>query len=112
MDKPSYTFKQLAAEVLRDALSPLTAEEIWTDAERRGLHRQLRSVGQTPTATLYADLHRATQDGTDSDFVRVGSRPRRYWLKTRAAQGELVRASPSAVEGGAVPAPGTHCGAT
>lgn len=87
MDKPLYTFRQLAADVLRDSSSPLTADEIWTEAQRRGLHKNLRSIGHTPASTLYADLHRATQDGAESEFVRVGSRPRRYWLKTRVSAG-------------------------
>jgi uncharacterized protein len=90
MDQPAYTFKQLAAEVLQDAPTPLTAEEIWAEAERRGLPTRLRSVGKTPTQTLYADLHRATQDDPESEFLRVGSRPRRYWLRTRSTATGIV----------------------
>lgn len=106
MDKPLYTFKQLASDVLRESAAPLTADEIWAEAVRRGLHQQLRSIGATPTQTLYSDLHRATQDGADSEFVRVGSRPRRYWLKTRVSpSGTTVEVPPPVAVPLAVPPP-------
>lgn len=79
----TYTFKQLAADVLAKASRPLTAVEIWEEGSRLGLDKRLRSIGQTPSATLYADLHRNTQDDENSIFTRVGSRPRRYWLRER-----------------------------
>lgn len=78
-----YTFKQLAADVLGASQEPMTADEIWAAAETRGLHQKLRKIGKSPAATIYSDLHRATLDD-ESDFVRVGSRPRRYWLKKRS----------------------------
>lgn len=81
-DKGTWTFKQLAAHVLEQAGAPLTADAIWQEAVALGLDKRLRSVGKTPPATLYSDLHRDTQTG-GSDFIRVGSRPRRYWLKAR-----------------------------
>lgn len=95
MEPEVYTFKQLAADVLVAAAAPLTVHEIWEEAEKRGLQARLRSVGRTPTQTLYADLHRSTQDESASEFVRVGSRPRRYWLRSR----------PLATEAAATPAP-------
>lgn len=82
-NKTTYTFKQLALDVLATAPAPLTTEEIWLEGLRLTLNSRLRSVGKTPVATLYADLHRATQDGETSEFVRVGNRPRRYWLRSR-----------------------------
>jgi hypothetical protein len=86
-DDDVYTFKQLAADVLARAVRPLTSVEIWAEAQIQGLDRRLRSIGQTPAATLYADLHRSTQDDDSSVFCRVGSRPRRYWLRSRPVPG-------------------------
>ena len=79
----------LAPEVLRSAPGPLTTEEIWTLAAQRGLHSQLRSIGQTPVATLYADLHRITIPGRPAVF------PRRRFGPLAAARrtgGELYKA--------------------
>jgi hypothetical protein len=84
-NKKTYTFKQLAVDVLEKAPAPLTTEEIWLEGHRLSLDVRLRSVGKTPIATLYSDLHKATQDAETSEFVRVGSRPRRYWLRSRDA---------------------------
>lgn len=105
-----YTYRQLAADVLQDSPIPLTADEIWSVAVNRGLHTKLRKVGKTPTATLYSDLHRATLEDGDSDFERVGSRPRKYWLKNRAIPGgsQIILAPPvEAVETPPTPSPPT-----
>lgn len=98
---PNYTFKLLAKEVLEGAASALTAEEIWEQGVDSGLHKRLKSGGKTPAATLYADLHRDTLR-EDSEFVRVGSRPRRYWLKSRGEQTELHE-SPKTVAAPSLP---------
>jgi hypothetical protein len=79
-----YTYKVLAAEVLGASPTPLTADEIWDQASRRGLTEKLRSIGKTPTATIYSDMLRET-DLPESDFVRVGARPRRFWMKAKLA---------------------------
>lgn len=82
MVNSTYTFKQLAADVLEKVGRPMTTEEIWKEAVAGGLQKKLRGYGRTPSATLYADLHRATLPGIESEFVRVGSRPRKYWLSS------------------------------
>jgi hypothetical protein len=87
----SLTFKQLAAAVLADTKIPMTTLEIWAEARLRGLDRKLRSSGKTPTQTLSSDLHKATKDGTASEFIKVGARPRRYWLATRKSELEIAQ---------------------
>lgn len=103
MTKVPYTFKLLAAEVLSKVGRPLTAEEIWESAVAHRLSEKLRGHGKTPVATLYADLHRATLPGSESDFIRVGNRPRRYWLLSRgeftAAKDEPTPPAPTTTTG-------------
>jgi len=82
----SYSFLDLAQDVLKDAGRPLTYQEIWQTASEKGLVRKVESVGKTPWQTLGARLYVETRDNEQSEFIKVGRRPARFFLKVRQAE--------------------------
>jgi uncharacterized protein len=79
----SYSFLDFANEVLKKAPEPLLHQEIWKTGEEAGLVSKLESTGKTPWASLAARLYVEVRDNPQSKFVRVGSRPTRFFLKER-----------------------------
>jgi hypothetical protein len=85
----SLTFLQLAVKVLKDAEQPLTYQEIWSDAEDRGLSAAVSTKGKTPWATLGSQLYVDVRDNEASNFVIAKKRPARFFLKTREQEIDL-----------------------
>ncbi|GMW00657.1 MAG: hypothetical protein AMXMBFR84_17940 [Candidatus Hydrogenedentota bacterium] len=81
----SYSFIDLAEEVLCKSPQPLTFQEIWQQADARGLSKKLRTRGKTPWNTLGARLYVDVRDNPNSRFRSVGKRPSRFILKEREA---------------------------
>ena len=77
----AYTFHDLAFDVLRQAEQPLTYQEIWEKAEVLNLTGKLVTLGKTPWRTLGARLFVDVRDNQDSNFIKVGNRPARFFLK-------------------------------
>jgi uncharacterized protein len=76
------TFLELAAKVLEEARRPLSPSEIWEVAVSKGYDSSLHSKGRTPANTMYAAIFLDCRDRPESKFVKIGSRPARYYLKT------------------------------
>jgi hypothetical protein len=76
------TFLGLAEKVLTEEKRPLSPSEIWKIAAAKNYDSLLRSTkGKTPANTLYAQM--STNIGRDdTEFVKYGDRPVRYYLKT------------------------------
>ena len=99
-----FTFLQLAREALKAAPTPMSATELWAFAEQKGLAAKLPTAGKTPWHSLGAFLYVDTKENTASDFIRVGLRPVRFWLRARhlphgwseAGPGEEANADPVA----------------
>lgn len=80
------TFHALAEIILREADTPLTANEIWERAIAKGLDQKLSSKGKTPWATLGAQLYVRAKENAGSIFKTVGKRPKRFYLKDKVYQ--------------------------
>lgn len=89
------TFLGLAKRVLEEEKKPLSANEIWTLAQSKGMDQLLRGKGKTPWATLAAQLHVNVRDRKDTPFAAVGERPKRFYVR-----GQVVEADLQAVETG------------
>jgi hypothetical protein len=76
------TFHALAEAILKESETPLTSNEIWELAVKKGLDKNLSTKGKTPSATLGARLH-VLADEPDSIFKSVGKRPKRFILKNK-----------------------------
>ena len=81
-----YSFLELAHDVLKDSAKPLTYQEIWQTGSEKGLARKVESSGKTPWQTLGARLYVETRDNEQSEFIKVGRRPARFFLKERQDQ--------------------------
>lgn len=81
----SYSFLDLAYDVLKDSPTPLTYQEVWQVGSEKGLVSKIKTAGKTPWQTLGARLYVEVRDNEDSRFIKVGKRPARFFLKVREA---------------------------
>lgn len=81
------SFLELAARVFELTDRPLTYQEAWELAKEKGLTQKLATKGKTPWQSFGARLYVDTRDNPNSVFIKVGSRPIRFFLKRR--EGEI-----------------------
>jgi hypothetical protein len=81
----SYSFFDLAIDVLSNSEKPLTYQEIWEVGKEKGLIEKIQTVGLTPWQTLGARLYVDVRDNEKSSFIKVGKRPARFFLESRAS---------------------------
>lgn len=82
----SYSFFDLAKDVLSISEKPLTYQEIWEIGKGKGFAEKIQTAGLTPWQTLGARLYVEVRDNEESIFIKVGKRPARFFLKSRAAE--------------------------
>ena len=75
-------FLNLAKKVLLEEKKPLAYTEIWSIALAKGYEKQLGSLGKTPSDSLGAMLYVDVRDNPDSEFLSIGIRPKRFYLKS------------------------------
>lgn len=83
------TFLELAELVLREEAKPLTSNEIWNIALKKGYEKKLNTTGKTPWATLGAQMYVSSRDNPKSKFVKTGSRPKKFYLKSMEGKVDL-----------------------
>lgn len=86
----TYSFLELAVDVLKSAATPLTYQQCWAEGQVKGLTTKVKTKGKTPWQTMGARLYVDVRDNADSRFIKVGTRPTRFFLKNR--QSELSEA--------------------
>jgi hypothetical protein len=82
----SYTFLDLAEEVLKSSPKPITYQEIWEIAVATKLDSKVRISGKTPWQTLGARLYVDVRDNDNSPFIKVGRNPAKFFLRTRSSE--------------------------
>jgi hypothetical protein len=90
------TFLELAKKVLREEDRPLSPSEIWQTATAKGYDKSLHTKGKTPARTLYTAVLENERDEATSEFIKLGARPARYFLKELAQTkkpGDLEKAA-------------------
>lgn len=80
-NKVAYTLVDLASEILQKADIPLSAEEIWNQAQEQGLTEKFKS--KNPKKTLGITLARNLEDEKNTPFFVTSTYPKRFWLKAR-----------------------------
>lgn len=83
------TFLKLAELILKEEEKPLTSNEIWNLAIKKGYDKQLNSQGKTPWATLGAQIYVSSKDNPKSIFAKTDSRPKKFYLKSLASKIDL-----------------------
>lgn len=75
-----WTFLELAKKILEEEKKPLSTEELWERAKAKGYDKKVGTQGKTPWATIGAQIYINIRDKKDSQFIKVGSRPVRFYL--------------------------------
>ena len=83
------TFKELAQKVLEEEKRPLTVREIWEIAVEKGYDGLVNSSGKTPWRTVGAQIYVDMRNNTNSPFIKIDSKPRKFFLKTLVSEAEL-----------------------
>jgi uncharacterized protein len=82
----SYTYLDLAEQVLQGAKAPMIYQDIWKEGVAKGFDKKLAATGKTPWQSVGARLYIEIRDNPDSEFIGVGKRPMRFFLKSRKGQ--------------------------
>ncbi len=82
----TYSFLDLAYDVLKESNTPLTYQEIWEIGKEKSFSNKIKTSGKTPWHSLGAQLYVEVRDNEDSSFIKVGKRPARFFLKERASE--------------------------
>jgi len=80
---PTYSFLDLAYDILKDSKKPLTYQEIWQTGKASGQTEKIRTSEKTPWQSLGAQLYIEVRDNEQSKFIKVGERPARFFLASR-----------------------------
>lgn len=78
-------FLVFAQKVLNQVNAPLTYQDIWKTGEQSGLTKEISITGKTPWQTLGAQLFVDVRDNPNSLFIKVGKRPAKFFLKSKAS---------------------------
>ena len=82
-----YTFLQLALDILGESDEPLSVDEIWDFAVKKGYAARIESQGKTPSATLGARIYVDIRDNPNSKIEKVSTRPTKFSLKGKSSTG-------------------------
>ena len=85
------TFLELAQKVLREANTPMSVEEIWQFARNKDYDSSVATKGKTPWRTIGAQIYVDMRDNTASPFIKIDSKPRKFFLKELASEESLRR---------------------
>ena len=78
-----YSLFDFAKEVLNNSDKPLTYQEIWDKGVELGLDKKLNVTGKTPWQSLGARLFVDVRDNENSEFIKLGKNPARFFLKNK-----------------------------
>ena len=83
------TFLKLARKVLREENKPLTVEEIWEISQKKDY--EVATKGKTPWRTIGAQIYVDIRDNEESPFIKIDSKPRKFFLKELASEEVLKK---------------------
>lgn len=85
------TFLELAKKVLKEENKPITVEDIWQFAQEKGYDTLVATKGKTPWRTIGAQIYVDIRDNDDSPFIKIDSKPRKFFLKELASEEVLKK---------------------
>ena len=85
------TFLELSQKVLREANTPMSVEEIWQFARDKNYDSSVATKGKTPWRTIGAQIYVDMRDNTSSPFIKIDSKPRKFFLKELASEESIRR---------------------
>lgn len=85
-----FTLKSLAEKILEEERKPLTVEDIWEIAKNKEYDALGNFTGKTPWRSIGAQIYVDIRDNPKSPFVKIDSKPRKFFLKTLVSESELI----------------------
>lgn len=85
------TFIELSKKVLKEENKPMTVEEIWEIAKKKEYNLLVATKGKTPWRTIGAQMYVDIRDNYDSPFIKIDSKPRKFFLKELASEENLKK---------------------
>jgi hypothetical protein len=85
------TFLELAKKILKEENRPLTVEEIWKISQQKGYNKLVATEGKTPWRTIGAQVYVNIRDDVNSPFVKIDSKPRKFFLKELVSKEDLEK---------------------
>lgn len=85
-----FTLKGLAEKILNEERKPLTVEDIWDIAKNKKYDALGNFTGKTPWRSIGAQIYVDIRDNPKSPFVKIDSKPRKFFLKTLVSESELI----------------------
>ncbi len=85
-----FTLKDLAERILKEEGKPLTVEDIWEIAKNKEYDALGNFTGKTPWRSIGAQIYVDIRDNPKSQFVKIDSKPRKFFLKTLVSESELI----------------------
>ena len=85
-----HTFKSLAKKILEEERKPLSVEEIWELAIQKESDNLGNFTGKTPWRSIGAQIYVDIRDNPKSHFVKMDSKPRKFFLKNLVNDNELI----------------------
>ena len=85
-----FTLKDLAERILKEEGKPLTVEDIWETAKNKEYDALGNFTSKTPWRSIGAQIYVDIRDNPKSPFVKIDSKPRKFFLKTLVSEGELI----------------------
>ena len=91
MELSKLTFKSLAEKILKEKGKPLSVEDIWEIAIQKEYDKQGSFTGKTPWRSIGAQIYVDIRDNPESQFVKMDSKPRKFFLKNLVNDNELSK---------------------
>jgi hypothetical protein len=89
-----WTFLELAKRVLEEEKRPLSPLEIWEVAKDKGYDLNVGSLGKTPWQSIGAQIYVNIRDKEGGPFVKIDSRPKRFYLRSLEKTGVTINVEP------------------
>lgn len=86
-----WTFLELAKKILEEEKKPLSSEEIWEVGKSKGYDRNVGTQGKTPWMTIGSQIYVNIRDKKDSPFIKIDSRPKRFYLRSLVKPGDELK---------------------
>ena len=85
------TFLKLAEILMIEEKRPLSPMDIWELAKIKGYDKQVGTQGKTPWQTIGALIYINIRDNPKSVFVKIKSKPTKFYLKELVSQDEITK---------------------
>lgn len=92
------TFLKLSEKVILEEKKPVTPMEIWNIGKQKGYTDEMETQGKTPWQTIGARIYVDIRDNQESIFLKIKSKPVKFFLKSLVSGQELQKIEKKEIE--------------